>query len=252
MMRPPLVASLVGKIIAVGLWARAPWLAAGFFFGPDLYLLYGLLAPSGQALGRVVTRFATDRREVWLTIDDGPDEADTPRILDLLDRHRARATFFVIGERAARHPGLVREIIRRGHGVGHHTHTHPLYTFWYAVPSRVRRELDDGLAALRKAGAQPSWFRSPVGIKNFFLHQELAKRGLACVGWSVRSGDCVQQDPDRIVVHVMKRIKPGAIVLMHEGPSVLPSVRVEAIARLLAALDVQGFACVVPDAGQLR
>ena len=82
----------------------APWAAVALFIGPDLYLLYHILVPSGQGLGRVYTHFSTDRNEVWLTIDDGPDEADTPRILDLLDRHGARATFFVIGRKAALHP----------------------------------------------------------------------------------------------------------------------------------------------------
>ena len=66
------------------------------------------------------------RPEVWLTIDDGPDPEDTPRILELLAAHGARATFFVIGENAAAHPGLIRAIAAAGHEVAHHTHTHPL------------------------------------------------------------------------------------------------------------------------------
>jgi peptidoglycan-N-acetylglucosamine deacetylase len=251
-MRPIFAVNLIGKILAVVLWAQAPWLAAVLFFGPDFYLLYHLLAPSAQGLGWVVTHFSTGQREVWLTIDDGPDEADTPRLLDLLDQHRARATFFLIGRRAARHPELVAEIIRRGHEVAHHTYTHPLYTFWGATPSRVRRELDDGLAALRQGGAEPRCFRSPVGIKNAFLHRALAKRGLVCVAWSVRSGDSRLQDPDRIVARVMKQVEPGAILLTHEGPDVPSTVRVEAIARLLGALRAQGFSCVVPDARQWR
>lgn len=251
-MRPIFAVNLIGKVIAVAVWTYAPWLAVAFFVGPDFYLLYHLLAPSGQALGRVVTCFSTGRREVWLTIDDGPDAADTPRILDLLDQHRARATFFLIGCRADRHRELVAEILRRGHEVGHHTQTHPLYTFWCATPSRVRRELDDGLASLRKGGAEPRCFRSPVGIKNAFLHRALARRGLTCIAWSVRSGDSQLRDPDRIVARVMKQVKPGAIILTHEGPDVPAQVRVEAIACLLKALDAQSFSCVVPDASQWR
>jgi len=251
-MPPTLLAILAIKMLALAMWAQAPWLGAAFFFIPDFYLFYHLFVPSGQGLGRVVTHFSTGRREVWLTIDDGPDPTDTPGILDLLDRHRARATFFLIGERAAREPGLVSEIVRRGHGVAHHTQTHPCYTFWCAAPSRIGRELDAGLVALKEAGVRPQWFRPPVGIKALFLHRELAKRGLTCVGWSVRSGDCVRDEPGEIVDRVMRRVRPGAIILMHEGPGVPPPVRIEAIARLLKALGAAGFTCVVPEARQMR
>ena len=123
MWRPLLLVSAAGKIAAVLLWALPPWrwVAAGCFFLPDLWLAYQVFAPSAQGICPVFTRFETPRPEIWLTIDDGPDERDTPRILDLLDRYSARATFFLIGERAERLPRLVAETVRRGHEIGHHT-----------------------------------------------------------------------------------------------------------------------------------
>lgn len=254
MLRPVVIVSLLGKLIAVVLWgfASCPRIAAAFFFGPDTFLLYHHFAPSAQGLGRVFTRFTTDRAEIWLTIDDGPDPEDTPRILDLLDRHRARATFFLIGERAARWPELAAEILRRGHEVAHHTHTHPVATFWCASPSRVNSELDDALAALRIAGASPRRFRPPVGIKNIFLGDALKARGLQCVGWSVRSGDCRSRQAEPVVATVVRQLVPGAIILLHEGTSVPPSVRVKAIQLVLEALAARKFTCVVPGAERLR
>ena len=254
MLRPMLLVSAAGKAAAVALWVRggSPAAAVAFFFLPDFFLLYHLFVPSAQGLCRVGTRLATDRPEIWLTIDDGPDADDTPRILALLDRHQARATFFLIGERAARHPGLVAEILRRGHEVGHHTHTHPVGTFWCATPARVRAELDDGLAVFSRAGAHPRWFRAPVGIKNLFLGRALAERGLHCVGWSVRSLDSVSRDPAAVVARVMARLRPGSIVLMHEGAALDPRVRVRALELLLIALAERRFTCVLPAAGQLR
>ncbi|HZP60776.1 MAG TPA: polysaccharide deacetylase family protein [Opitutaceae bacterium] len=246
------MADLAAKAFAVAAWPFSPWLAAAFFVGPDLYLLYHLLVPSAQGVVRVFTHFATAEKEVWLTIDDGPDETDTPKILELLDRHKARATFFVIGEQAARQPALVAEIVRRGHEVAHHTHTHPLYTFWCASPLRVRKELDDGMAALRTAGVQPRCFRPAVGIKNPFLHDALASRGLACIGWSVRSRDCLSREANRVVKRVLRQVRPGVIILMHEGPHAPRPIRVEAISRLLDALSDRGYACVVPETRQLR
>jgi len=250
----PLVAiSLACKAIAVLLWFLGyRWVAVVFFFGPDFFLLYALFVPSAQGLGPVITRFQTDRKEVWLTIDDGPDEQDTPRILDLIDRYGAKATFFVIGERAARHPDLVAEIKRRGNEVAHHTQTHPVALFWCASRFRVRRELDDALKVLAGAGIRPRWFRSPVGIKNIHLSEALKERQLAAVAWSVRGCDTVCRDPERVKARIMRGVKPGAILLVHEGAGVSPRVRIRAIEGVLSALKASGYACVLPDPGQMR
>jgi len=254
MWRAMLFVSAAGKAAAVLLWTLASWrwAAAACFFLPDLFILYEIFVPSAGVLCRVRTRFETARPEIWLTIDDGPDEEDTPRILDLLDRHGARATFFLIGERAERFPQLVSEILRRGHQVGHHTQTHPSATFWCATPARVRAELDAGLASLRRAGASPTWFRAPVGIKNLFLGEELQRRGLTCVGWNVRSRDSLSRDPERVAARVMRAARPGAIVLMHEGAFLDPSVRVRAIGLLLDQLAARRMSCILPGAEQLR
>jgi peptidoglycan/xylan/chitin deacetylase (PgdA/CDA1 family) len=237
------------KLLALALWLIAGSGAVGLLIWAtvDIFLLYNLFVPSGQGFGQVVTRFKTEKNEIWLTIDDGPCPEDTPRILDALDRHQAKATFFLIGERAEKYPELVVEILRRGHEVGHHTHTHPARTFWCAGPKRVRAELDRALDAFKRAGATPRYFRPPVGIKNFFLHRELVKRGLTCVGWSIRSYDSRADDPQRVVARVMSRIHPGAIVLMHEGGWLNGKVRVHAVELLVAACVARGLSCVFPD-----
>lgn len=244
---------ILGKIAGVVWWIWRPWTPVGalFFFGPDVFVLYHLFVPSGQWFARVVTSFRTDQRHVWLTIDDGPDAEDTPRILELLERHRAYATFFVVGERVARWPRLIGEIARRGHEIAHHTHTHPAGTFWCASPRRLRRELDDGLAVLRSAGARPHRFRPPVGIKNVFLAAALKKRDLLCVGWTIRSGDCLGRRAEDVVENVMRQVRPGAILLLHEGRSVPANLRVKTIALLLESLAAQGYRCVIPEAEQL-
>jgi peptidoglycan/xylan/chitin deacetylase (PgdA/CDA1 family) len=253
MSRFMLLVSLAGKAAAVGLWAStgSALLPAACFFGPDAWFLYHLFVPSAQGLCRVLTRFETGGPEVWLTIDDGPDPDDTPRILDLLDGHKARATFFLIGERAERFPGLVGEILRRGHEVGHHTQTHPAGSFWCASPRRLGAELADALAAFGRAGARPRWFRCPAGIKNLFLGPALASRGLQCVGWNARSFDTCSRDPAGVRDRIMRRVKPGSIVLMHEGPGLDPRVRVKALSLVLDALSAKRLTCVLPMAAPL-
>ncbi len=245
------IADLAGKLAAILTGPTAPVAALAFWLGPDALLAYHLFAPWAQGLVRVHRRFATARRELWLTIDDGPDPEDTPRILELLAEHGARATFFVIGRSAVLHPELVRAIAAAGHEVAHHTHTHPLAGFWFASPARVGRELDAGLEALRLAGVRPTRFRPPAGIKNLWLAAALRARGLTCVGWSVRGLERRRGDAEAVAASVMRRITPGAIVLLHEGPGVPGPVRVEAIRRVLERLRDQGYQCVVPRREQL-
>ncbi|MEO6875382.1 MAG: polysaccharide deacetylase family protein [Opitutaceae bacterium] len=253
MARSTFLILLLCKAAAITLALLGCWrLAALVYFGPDGWVLYHLFVPSAQGLCRSFTRFETARNEIWLTIDDGPDPVDTPQILDLLDQHQARATFFVIGERAVRYPDLVNDIVRRGHQIGHHTQTHPLATFWCASPRRLRAELDRVIDGLRPAGIRPHWFRPPVGIKHFLLPAALAARDLQCVGWSVRSGDVLSREPGSVVARVMRQLRPGVIVLVHEGPSMPPAVRVKAIALLLGKLAGRNFRCVLPDVAQLR
>ena len=244
-----LIVNLAGKVAALVVGRTAPALALALWFGPDALLAYHVFAHQAQGLVRSHRRFATTKREVWLTLDDGPDPDDTPRILALLAAHGARATFFVIGENAAAHPGLIRAIVAAGHEVAHHTQTHPLRWFWCASPATVRRELDDGLATLRAVGVEPTRFRSPAGIKNFWLAAALRERGLTYIGWSSRGLERWHQDPESVATQVLRFVRPGAILLLHEGPGVPAPIRVEAIRRVLERLGEQGYQCVVPGAG---
>ena len=109
------IVNLAGKLVAGFVGWTAPAATLALWFGPDLLLAYHVFVPGAQGVLRMHRRFMTARREVWLTIDDGPDPEDTPRILELLAAHGEHATFFVIGEIAARHPGLIRAITAEGH-----------------------------------------------------------------------------------------------------------------------------------------
>lgn len=252
--RPAWTALILAKLLAFTLWLAGmpPAGVLPVFLAGHFLMLYHLFVPGAQGLVRVFTRFETPRREIWLTIDDGPDPEDTPRLLELLDRHRAKATFFVIGARAARHPELIALIKDRGHEIAHHTQTHPEGSFWCASPARLNRELDEALAVLGGQGVRPRFFRAPVGIKNLFLGRALAGRNLACVGWSVRSGDSFAPAPGPVVAGVLRHLRPGAIVLCHEGPRLASAVRVAAIAGLLEALAARDYRCVLPAPEQLR
>ncbi|HRE83536.1 MAG TPA: polysaccharide deacetylase family protein [Opitutaceae bacterium] len=243
---------MVGKLAAVALWCHGGYTfwGAALFFGADLLMVYALLVPSAQGLVRVFTRFETREREVWLTIDDGPDPEDTPRILDALDQFGARGTFFFIGEKAEKYPEWVVAVVQRGHEVAHHTHTHPDASFWCASPRRLAKELDLALTAL--APARPRAFRSPVGIKHPLLSWALRRRNLVYVGWTLRSWDSTAQSVQQVVDQVMPRVRPGSILLFHEGPRLQPGIRVHALKEVLRHLQAQGFRCVIPETRHLR
>ncbi|HEY1107119.1 MAG TPA: polysaccharide deacetylase family protein, partial [Opitutaceae bacterium] len=170
--------SAKAALFLIGLATVPAPLVAALWLLPDGWILLHLLVPNFSGLVPTATRFVTPAREVWLTIDDGPEPATTGPMLDLLDRHGARATFFVIGEKAAAHPALRAQIRARGHTLGNHTHTHPLASFGLAGPWRTARELERCDAELRSATgeAPPTWFRAPAGIKTFFLRRVLARR----------------------------------------------------------------------------
>lgn len=236
------------KVGGVGLLLATDWNLPGVavFFVGSLVVVWHLFFPRAQGLCDVVEGFSAQGRQVWLTIDDGPDREDTPKILDLLDEHEAKATFFMIGKRAEACRDLVQKVVARGHEVGCHTYSHPLAGFWCAGRSRVWREVDNTLAVLGGAGASVRFYRSPAGIKNIFLRRCLQERNLRCVAWTVRSGDGVSKCLDSVVSRVLREVQPGSIILMHEGVTVAREVRVEGLRGVLQGLSERGFKCVLP------
>jgi peptidoglycan-N-acetylglucosamine deacetylase len=201
--------------------------------------------PRATLFGPNLARLSTQDKNVWLTIDDGPS-ADTLVILDLLDAHDAKATFFLVGERAARHPELVREIVRRGQDIGNHSMTHPSAWFWALGPKRLAREIgrtQDTLQAI--TGTAPRWFRGVVGMSNPFVFAALKRHGLARVGWRARGFDGVSPDVTRVVTLIERDLAPGAIVLLHEGAA--HGGNIETIRLLLQRLSALGYRAVLPE-----
>jgi peptidoglycan/xylan/chitin deacetylase (PgdA/CDA1 family) len=227
-----------------------PWGVAALVLDHAL-LAFGGLWPRASWLGRNLTRLpeaAAQRGEVAITIDDGPDPAVTPQVLDMLDAHQARATFFCIAEQAARHPGLVREIVARGHSVQNHSHRHA-HTFSLSGPQAFAREIDAAQDTLaRLSGQRPQFFRAPAGLRNLFLAPVLDERGLTLASWTRRGFDTARGDPAYVLGRLTRGLAAGDILLVHDrGSAAAPSGRpvvLEVLPALLDALQAKGLRSV--------
>ena len=214
-------------------------------------LLGPTLIPNCPWNGPVLRHLRTGEREVWLTIDDGPDPQDTPEILDVLARHDARASFFAIGHKVWRYPAAARAVVAAGHELHNHTWSHPAGSFWAASPSCARHEISAASNAIRQVTAQdPRFFRAPAGLANPFVHAAAAKAGLRVVGWSTRGFDGVPHEPDVVVDRIVRRLHAGTIILLHEGPvsGLRPGTRARTLERLLGKLAALGYSTARPPA----
>jgi len=228
------------------LWWRYGWaLGLPVMAATHLLVVWATLYPRATVFCPALSRLPTAERVVWLTIDDGPS-ADTPAMLDLLDRHGAKATFFLVGERALAQPEVVQAIRDRGHGIGNHSATHPDTRFWRLGPGALEDEIGRNQSILTAiTGDTPRWYRSVVGMTNPFVGLSLKRHGLTRVAWSARGFDGVDCQPQQVLARITRDIAPGAIVLLHEGAKHGHNVAI--LAQLLAWLEVQGYRTVVPE-----
>ena len=196
-------------------------IAGGLVLGGAAVAAWGAVYPGAQVFGRTL-RITGDGSTLALTFDDGPNPAVTPGLLDLLERHGARATFFVMGSHVRAFPGLAREIAARGHAIGNHTETHPSLIF---LPARkLHDELSRCDEAIRSAAAgyRARWMRPPFGFRGPALSGVVRGLGYSGVAmWSKLAWDWRPQAAEP-VIRRLQRAGGGDIVLLHDGDHRLP------------------------------
>ncbi|MEO5844612.1 MAG: polysaccharide deacetylase family protein [Caldimonas sp.] len=214
------VAWHAGAVVAVAAApASWPWALAAIAAN-HAALTAGGLWPRSRWLGTNWTRLppaAILRREIAITIDDGPDPVVTPAVLDLLDEHGVAATFFCIAARARLHPALCREIARRGHSVQNHSDGHS-HRFSLLGPKAMAREIGAAQVSLADiVGEAPRFFRAPAGLRNPFLAPMLQRLDLQLVSWTRRGFDTVRRDPEAMLARLGAGLGAGDILLAHDG-----------------------------------
>jgi peptidoglycan-N-acetylglucosamine deacetylase len=184
------------------------------------YAGYATMAPASQLYGRTLTH-GSDPSQMALTFDDGPNDPHTMRLLDVLARHNAKATFFLIGKYVRQRPEIARAILAAGHEIGNHTESHPNLVL--VSSARLRQELSDCDKALEDAlGRKVTLFRPPFGGRRPDVLRTARDLGLGPVMWSVTGYDWSAKSAEEIVEKVGRQIdsrrkSQGEIVLLHDG-----------------------------------
>ena len=207
----------------------------------------GVGVPSSGVFARPVLGARTTRRELALTFDDGPDPRWTPPLLDMLDAGGHRGTFFVIGERAERHPALLADIARRGHEIANHTWAHSFATV-FTAPHTLAAELGHANDVIERAArVRPRWFRPPVGLLSPRIPPAVQAAGLRLVAWTASARDGTgSANVAGAFARLDRSIVPGAVLVMHDAPlsgSREPIAR-ELLRRILDRMESAGLKSV--------
>ena len=194
-----------------------------------------------QTFGVIVPRVETRERAVALTFDDGPVDGVVDSLVRVLGARGVRATFFVIGSGVAEAPGAARKLVAAGHELGNHSWSHPRMVL--VSPRRVRDEVERTDSAIRAVGFRDEIrFRPPNGYKRVALPWHLARTQRTTVTWDVEPDSYadVAATPEGIVAHVLRRVRPGSIIILHPW---YPSRRTSlaAVGPLLDSLRAGGW-----------
>ena len=206
------------------------------------WMTWAVRGRSSSVFGPSVWRGRSDRPAIALTFDDGPSES-TPELLETLDRHGARATFFQCGRNVRRLPEIAREVARRGHEIGNHSDTHA--AFCKQSGASIYGELARTQATIfETSGVHPSVFRAPYGVRWFGLRAAQRKLGLLGVMWTEIGNDW-KLPAEAIAARLSPAASNGAIFCLHDGRDVQvrPDIRatLEAVRRLIPELERRGY-----------
>ncbi|WP_303316734.1 polysaccharide deacetylase family protein [Flavivirga abyssicola] len=181
--------------------------------------------------------------KIAITFDDGPHPEFTPKVLELLKKHDAKATFFCIGKHIEAYPNLFREIIKQGHTVGNHTYTHA-NNFGFFKTKNVIRELQKTNNIVKNImGFTMQLFRPAFGVTNPRIKRAIKETQLQSIGWNVRSLDTTSRTPERIFKRVTKNLSKGDVILLHDTS--LKTITV--LEQLLLFLQKQNIESVTID-----
>ena len=235
---------LLITILIFDSWFHIPWY---FYFTPALlYLLllfYGSYHVGSNFFMKVICSANTLERAVAISFDDGPLDRFTPQVLQVLKEHRVPAAFFCIGRRIVENKPLFRRVHEEGHIIGNHSYIHtPLFDFLSAKKMLEDVQRTD-MAIKNAVGVQPKLFRPPYGITTPAMRKVMAAGGYTAVGWNIRSLDTIATNEEKLLKKLVRRLRPGAVILLHDTQQITLSV----LPRFIQAARNEGYEFVRLD-----
>lgn len=196
----------------------------------------------------VVQRVSMTEKLVALTYDDGPHPVYTPQILKVLDQYHVKATFFMIGEQMKKYPGLVKEVLRKGHIIANHTYHHP-QNIEVDSPAQIMKELELCEHIIEHlTGRRSKFFRPPHGLVNGTVLSIAQKEGYRTILWTVCADHHDAPTPQLMAQRVIDQIQPGGIILAHDGTFESRWKDVQATSLIIKSLEKQGYRFVtIPE-----
>ena len=180
-----------------------------------IVVIYGVLNLDFNYFFPTITHAKTAKKEIAITFDDGPT-TQCLVLLELLKETATPATFFCIGSNVVKHPEILKRMDEDGHLIGNHSFSHS-HSFDFFPKTKVLQELKDCNAEIQKTiGKRALLFRPPNGVSNPMIAKALKETKLKSIGWNIRTFDTAVKNPETIFNKINTKIKPGAIILMHD------------------------------------
>lgn len=207
-----------------------------------VFLFYASYSIQAGIYLKACCRIPTDEKIVILTFDDGPDEFQTPKVLDVLKEYGVTATFFCIGSKVKGNEAIVRRIVEEGHSIGNHSYTHT-WRFPLLSTEKMKADLLLCQEQLEEVTKQKvSLFRPPYGVTNPTIAKAVNELGYRTIGWNIRTLDTQSLSHDKIIKRIRRRLRPGAVLLLHDR---MPESDI-LLKRILDELGRKGYITETP------
>jgi peptidoglycan-N-acetylglucosamine deacetylase len=185
----------------------------------------------------------THEKQVSITFDDGPDPEKTSAILDVLKEHHTETAFFCIGKKMVGNDRLLVRIVKEGHMIGNHSYSHHAVFDLFSARKMAQELRETSEICRQMTGLTPRFFRPPYGVTNPNLKKAVLQGGFISIGWSIRSFDTVIKEKEKLLRKILKALKPGAIILLHDTPDITLAI----LPDLLHSIREKGYTVVRLD-----
>lgn len=179
-------------------------------------MIWGVSSIRSQMFVKTFNFSSKIKDKVAITYDDGPNEENTPKLLEILKKYDAKASFFLIGENVVKYSDVAKKISKEGHTIGNHTFFHDK-TFPFKSVKQIKKEILDTFNEIAKIAPQETrYFRPPFGVTNPLIAKAISKMNLKIIGWNIRSYDTCNDEKEVILKRVIGKLKGGDIILLHD------------------------------------